>query len=120
MQPEPHRAVRRLQTTSANGYRVMMQVASSVRGEWRALVEGRLPKAAQYYHWPVTRDHCFARILLDVTFDAPWRDVVEPPAWANAPVSALQSAVFLGHAVLEGRADLYELNRKALQLRGKL
>ncbi len=98
----------------------MMQVTSSVRDEWRALVEERLPEAAQYYHWPVMKDHCFARILLDVTFDAPWRDVVEPPAWANAPVSALQNATSLGHAILAGRQGLDELNRKSLQLRGKL
>lgn len=92
-----------------------------LRRRWRDLVERRLPQAAQGRPgWPVSLDHCFARILLDNACGRPWREVARPPAWANMPAGRLADAVALGEAVLDGRADLAALNRRSLGLRGKL
>ena len=91
----------------------------AARGRWRDLVERRLPEAARA-DWPVRRDHCFARILLDNTCNGPWRESVQAPAWANLSLDQLGAATDLGEAVLAGRADLDGLNRRSLALRGKL
>ncbi|SFG27187.1 GNAT family N-acetyltransferase [Methylobacterium gossipiicola] len=91
----------------------------AAREHWRDLVERRLPQAARP-DWPVHRDHCFARILLDNTCGGPWRESVPAPAWANLTLNGLDAAMGLGEAVLAGRADLGWLNRRSLALRGKL
>jgi RimJ/RimL family protein N-acetyltransferase len=91
----------------------------AARLRWRDLVERRLPEAARP-DWPVHRDHCFARILLDNTCGGPWRESVPAPAWANLTLDQLDAATDLGEAVLVGRADLFALNRRSLALRGKL
>jgi len=91
----------------------------AARLRWRDLVERRLPEAARA-DWPVHRDHCFARILLDNTCGGPWRESVPAPAWANLSLDQLGAATDLGEAVLVGRADLFALNRRSLALRGKM
>jgi len=91
----------------------------AARERWRDLVERRLPQAARP-DWPVHRDHCFARILLDNTCGGPWRDSVRAPAWANLSLNRLDAATGLGEAILDGRTDLDWLNRRSLSLRGKL
>jgi hypothetical protein len=95
--------------------------ADALRARWRELVGTRLPQAAASRpHWPVTQDHCFARILLDNACGRPWREVIRPPAWQQAPAEVLEQACRMGQAVLEARADLADLNRRSLRLRGKL
>jgi RimJ/RimL family protein N-acetyltransferase len=91
----------------------------AARERWRDLVERRLPQAARP-DWPVHRDHCFARILLDNTCGGPWRESVRAPAWANLSANQCEAAIGLGEALLAGRADLDALNRRSLALRGKL
>lgn len=92
-----------------------------MRRRWRDLVEVRLPQAARGQpKWPVSLDHCFARILLDNACGRPWRETARPPAWANMAVDRLVEALALGEAVLDGRADLAALNRRSLAWRGKL
>ena len=99
----------------------MTESDAALRARWRELVEDRMPRAAsEHADWPVRFDHCFARILLDCAHDRPWRDVVAPPAWRNASPEALRRAVSLGEGVLDGRHDLAALNRRSLELRGKL
>lgn len=93
--------------------------ADTLRARWRDLVDLRLP-AASRPSWPVSLNHCFARILLDNACGRPWRELVPPPAWRHMPVDRLAEAVTLGEAVLAGGADLDELNRRSLQLRGKV
>ena len=90
-----------------------------LRERWRDLVERRLPEAASERRWPVRFDHCFARILLDVALDRPWREVVAPPAWRNTPGGDLARAVALGEAALRGEGDMHALNDRSLALRGK-
>lgn len=91
-----------------------------MREHWRDLVQRKLPQAAaDRPDWPVRFDHCFARILLDAACGRPWREVVAPPAWRNAPPDRLAQAIALGEAVLLGEADLAALNARSLTLRGK-
>ena len=97
-----------------------MSGSEELRARWRKLVEVELPSAATARaDWPVSLDHCFARILLDAAFGRPWRELVRPPAWRNTPSATLAEAVRLGEAVLAGTADLAVLNRRSLALRGK-
>jgi len=90
-----------------------------VRQHWRDLVNRRLPEAAATRDWPVRYNHCFARIVLDVALGAPWRSIVKPPAWRNAPIADLRAAIALGEQVLAGNMDLHALNAQSLALRGR-
>ncbi|KMO37189.1 GNAT family N-acetyltransferase [Methylobacterium aquaticum] len=95
--------------------------AEAQQRRWRALVDERLPAAAAAHpDWPVSRNHCFARILLDNACGGPWRESVAPPAWANMPPERLDLALSLGEAVLAGRQDLAVLNHRSLVWRRKL
>ncbi|MFH6786017.1 MULTISPECIES: GNAT family N-acetyltransferase [Methylobacterium] len=95
------------------------EIAAQQR-RWRALVDERLPEAAaRHPDWPVSQNHCFARILLDNACGGPWRESVAPPAWANMPPERLALAVSLGEAVLAGRQDLALLNHRSLLWRRK-
>jgi hypothetical protein len=96
-------------------------LADPLRSRWRELVGTALPRAASGRpDWPVTRDHCFARILLDNACGRPWREVIGAPAWREAPPGLLAAACSLGEAVLNDTADLAGLNRRSLLLRGRL
>ena len=93
---------------------------TELRRLWRDLVERRLPQAAaRRPDWPVRFDHCFARILLDNACGRPWREAIAAPAWANAPPCVLEPAFRAGEQVLAGNADLAELDRRSLAMRGK-
>lgn len=81
----------------------------------------RLPAAASAHpEWPIRLDHCFARVILDTVHGRPWRDVLRPPAWRNMDAATLRRAVALADAIERGQADLSELNRRSLRMRGKL
>ena len=98
----------------------MDEAEAATRAQWRDLVERRLPLAAKgRTDWPVSLDHCFARILLDNAYNRPWRENVKPPAWRNTPIGTLENAIALGEAILSDRADLWDLNNISLRLRGK-
>ncbi|MEL6341417.1 MAG: GCN5-related N-acetyltransferase [Myxococcota bacterium] len=91
---------------------------ASLRTRWRLLVDTQLPNAARGRRWPVHRNHCFARILLDVACRRPWRERFSPPAWRTVSPDILTDAILLGESVLRGEADLHELNRASLAMRG--
>lgn len=92
---------------------------TQARLAWRRLVGETLPLAARTRNWPVSEDHCFARILLDNACGRPWREMVHPPAWKNTPIDLLRNAISLGEAALAGSSDLNKLNNRSLDLRGK-
>lgn len=72
-----------------------------IRARWRHLVGDRLPRAALERNWSITANHCFARILLDVTLRRPWRNAVSAPAWRHTPINQLEQAIALGEALLD-------------------
>jgi O-6-methylguanine DNA methyltransferase len=98
----------------------------SLRERWTHLYASHLPALAKardpaQKHWPVHLDHCFARIILDnaVGVDKPWTKAIKSPAVRNMTVGQLHDALALGEMVANGDADLVELDRVSLQLRGK-
>lgn len=90
-----------------------------LRARWRELVMKDLPAVTLQRRWPVSEDHCFARILLDNACGRPWRETIAPPAWRNAPDDILMQAIMAGDQVLTGDVDLDELNDRSLEMRGK-
>lgn len=98
----------------------------SLRDRWTHLYASHLPALAKardpaQNHWPVHLDHCFARIILDnaVGIDKPWTQAIKSPAVRNMNVEQLHDALALGEKVASGEADLVELDRVSLRLRGK-
>ena len=98
----------------------------SLRVRWNHLYASHLPALAKardpaQKHWPVHLDHCFARIILDnaVGVDKPWTQALKSPAVRNMTVEQLHHALALGEKVASGEADLVELDRVSLRLRGK-
>ncbi|KAM0714313.1 hypothetical protein Q7P37_010100 [Cladosporium fusiforme] len=98
----------------------------ALRARWTHLYASHLPALAaardpSQPKWPVHLDHCFARIILDnaVGVDQPWTRAVKAPAVRNMTVEQLQDALALGERVANGEADLVELDRRSLVLRGK-
>lgn len=88
--------------------------------EWKHLTEQALPAAARTAGWPITEDHCFQRVLLDNACGGVWYDhVAARPAYRHASDDILLSAVTLGRAALDGRANIDRLNRMSLKWRGK-
>ncbi|MEM8849418.1 MAG: GCN5-related N-acetyltransferase [Pseudomonadota bacterium] len=86
---------------------------------WLDLTNADLPRAARA-DWPVHRNHCFQRILLDHATGGVWYDAIpKRPAYAHAPDAVLRDAIALGEAALRGEADLRALNRQSLIWRGK-
>ena len=93
---------------------------AAVVERWFALTRVELPALAGTRDWPVHRDHCFQRILLDNAVGGPWRDHIAAPAYRHAGEDVLSKAILLGEAAVSGQADLAELNRRSLEWRGKL
>ena len=91
-----------------------------LEARWFELTRDRMPAIAAERGWPVRFDHCFQRILLDNACGKPWREAIPPPAYRNASDDLLADAIALGEAALAGDADLADLNRRSLLMRGKL
>ena len=95
------------------------------RRRWRRLVDEALPiEAARRAtvparRWPVSDNHCFARIILDAVCGRPWREVLPAPAWRNMDARTLARALALGEDIRAGRADLWALDAASLRLRGR-
>lgn len=85
---------------------------------WLRLTREELPAVAAERGWPIRSDHCFQRVLLDNACDGCWYDhIAGRPAYRHAPEAVLQAAMLLGAAVLEGAADLHDLNGRSLEYR---
>lgn len=90
---------------------------AALERRWLALTNRDLPAAARA-DWPVHRNHCFQRILLDAATGGVWYDAIPGrPAYAHAPNDVLDRAIATGEAVLAGAADLAALNRQSLTAR---
>ena len=71
-------------------------------------------------NWPVREDHCFQRIVLDTICGGVWYQHLERPAYKNLTIKQAQQAVQLCQDIIDGSADLWQLNRQSLLWRGKL
>ena len=104
-----------------------MTSLEDLRQEWKTLYATTLPQMAKAQDpaqskWPVTLDHCFARIILDSTIgrgEQQWDQVLPKPAVRNMNENQLQEAIALGLRIIAGDVDLCQLDQSSLQSRGK-
>ena len=69
--------------------------------------------------WPVINDHCFQRIVLDNICGGVWYSYLARPAYKNLTYDQAKRAITLCREIVEGHADLDQLNRQSLFWRGK-
>ncbi len=85
------------------------------------LTRETLPGLATARGWPISRDHCFQRVLLDAACGGRWYDHIEGrPAYRAASDAVLARAVALAARAFAGSEDMAALNRQSLAFRGKL
>ena len=98
-----------------------------LQSQWTELFSKTLPSLARagdaaQSRWPVTLDHCFARIILDNTVGEgkeQWDKRLKRPAVRNMTDSQLRAAIELGENIMEGKVDLVALDMQSLGARGK-
>ncbi len=93
---------------------------TELEARWLALTRETLPALASSRDWPVARDHCFQRILLDTVHGGRWYDhITGRPAYRHMSPGHLADAIALGEAIARGEGDLQALNARSLAWRGK-
>ena len=70
--------------------------------------------------WPVYEDHCFQRIVLDTICGGVWYEHLKRPAYKNLTNEQAKLAVELCEDIINGKANLNQLNQQSLSWRGKL
>lgn len=93
---------------------------NGLRATYRRRVERDLPRVADHCgDWPITADHCFARVVLDAVFDGVWYDHVDGrPAYEHLSPEELRTAISVAERLLEeGRPAVVELNDQSLRWR---
>ena len=70
--------------------------------------------------WPVYEDHCFQRIVLDTICGGVWYEHLKRPAYKNLTNQQAELAVELCEDIINGKANLSQLNQQSLSWRGKL
>ena len=69
--------------------------------------------------WPVSEDHCFQRIVLDHVCGGVWYEHLDRPAYKHLTDDQARTAVELCQNIIEGRANLIQMNQQSLMWRGK-
>lgn len=93
---------------------------SALRKVYLQKVTEELPAKAQATDsWPITRDHCFARVVLDNIFEDKWsHHISRPPAYKQLSEDQLQAAIGIADRMLtEGRPAVEALNEQSLRWR---
>ncbi len=95
----------------------------ALRRRYRELVDDALPAAAVREGWPIRRDHCFGRVLLDDAVGACWYDVLgrgPGAAYRRLDDDRLAHAVAQGERMLtDGEPVVRALDDRSLAWRGK-
>jgi O-6-methylguanine DNA methyltransferase len=107
--------------------RSAMASPSPLVQRWKTLYSQTLPDLAKardpaQLKWPVTLDHCFARIILDNAIgmgEQQWDKVIKKPAVKNMTEEQLQAAIELGEMIMSGATNLEVLDEISLSCRGK-
>ena len=93
---------------------------AALEKRWLVLTRTTLPLLAPARAWPISRDHCFQRVLLDAACGGRWYDhIAERPAYRAATGAQLATAVKLAELLVDERLDLAALNQQSLRWRGK-
>ena len=95
---------------------------SELRAAYVRRITEELPRAARHEDWPISEDHCFARVVLDNVFGDVWYDHVDGrPAYEHLSAAELEEAADLADRMLEaGRPAVEALNHNSLRWRGEL
>jgi hypothetical protein len=97
-----------------------LEKRAALEQQWLALTRIALPEVALSRGWPIHKDHCFQRVLLDNACGGHWAaTILRTPAYCHATETVLSAAINLGLAILGGTADLHVMNERSLQWRGK-
>jgi hypothetical protein len=94
-----------------------------LRRRYDRLVHEQLPAVARESDdWPVQADHCFARIVLDNTFQDEWYSHVDGrPAYKHMSPADLETAIGIAADMLAAGPPLVEqLNENSLRWRDRL
>ncbi|KAF7512739.1 hypothetical protein GJ744_000306 [Endocarpon pusillum] len=94
---------------------------------WRELYSKILPtlahnRDAAQPKWPVTLDHCFARIILDNTIGEgreQWDKRLKRPAVTNMTREQLVKAIEMAERIKDGDEDLVALDLRSLETRDR-
>ena len=70
--------------------------------------------------WPVYEDHCFQRIVLDTICGGVWYEHLKRPAYKHLKNKQAKLAIELCEDIINGKANLHQLNQQSLIWRGKL
>lgn len=104
----------------------MSDTLESMQQAWKQLYAKDLPAAAKSKSssqkiWPVSLDHCFARIILDnaIGKTVPWPNVLKSPAYKHMTMNQLRDAISCGNDILDGTSNLVDMDEKSLVLRNK-
>lgn len=95
-----------------------------LRSRYLELINTELPSLSKQRQFPVSFNHCFARIVLDNLFDRCWYEALDRKqgaAYKQLSSEQLQQAIAIAEAIIN-RPDTYiqELNQKSLRWRNKL
>jgi hypothetical protein len=85
--------------------------------EWMTLVRTILPGMSEGHQWPVTQDHCFMRICLDIALGAPWHTVIKRPAIRHLSDRQLSAAIAVAKGFVHNPETLHALNQRSIGLR---
>lgn len=104
-----------------------MASLATLQARWTELSMNTLPSLARARDpaqpkWPVTLDHCFARIILDNTVgegQEQWDKRLNKPAVKNMSDEQLLAAIELAEKIVTGDVDLVALDMQSLEARGK-
>lgn len=94
----------------------------ALRATYLRKVNQELPaQAREAGDWPITEDHCFARVALDNAFGDRWDAHVDGrPAYEHLSADELEAAVAVADAMLdEGRPAVEHYNDRSLAWRGE-
>ncbi|MGV2829807.1 hypothetical protein [Myxosarcina sp. GI1(2024)] len=95
-----------------------------LRKKYLKLVNEELPAQAKQRDFPVSLNHCFARIILDNLFNCCWYEVIDRAsgaAYKQLSAEQLLQAIAIAEDIID-KPDSYirELNRNSLRWRNKI
>ncbi len=91
---------------------------SDLRAEYDRKIHHQLPEQARD-GWPIRRDHCFGRVVLDNLFTDVWYSHVDGrPAYEHLTPAELRDAIEIADRMLDGGQPVVaELNETSLRWR---
>ena len=90
-----------------------------LQNRYLALINKTLPELAKstHRHWPISEDHCFARVVLDNICQDVWYKNISAPAYQYMSSEQLIEAIKLCEDIISARVSLEKLNQRSLDWR---